>query len=121
MWVFSMSDSSELGWDSASRTASAVPGYAQWLAHERNTELDRLRSLEAMADPNSFALLEHIGVRPDWRCLELGGGAGSVAWWLGEHCAGGRVIVTDIDTRFLGDLDTRVEVPRDSHYQEPVR
>ncbi|MEW6473534.1 MAG: class I SAM-dependent methyltransferase [Actinomycetota bacterium] len=43
-----------------------------------------------------------IGLGMGWRCLDVGGGSGSVAIWLAERVApDGKVVVTDIDTRFL--------------------
>jgi SAM-dependent methyltransferase len=74
--------------------------------------LARLRSLEQWLDPTTFRHLRARGVGAGWRCLEVGGGAGSVARWLcGEVCPGGQVVVTDIDTRFLenhGEANLRV-------------
>src|SRR5262249_47704966 len=41
-----------------------------------------------------------------WHCLEVGGGGGSVAAWLCDRVGdGGRVVATDIDTRFLDALN----------------
>jgi 2-polyprenyl-3-methyl-5-hydroxy-6-metoxy-1,4-benzoquinol methylase len=62
----------------------------------------RFASLEACYDPVSTRQLEEIGVSPGWSCLEVGGGGGSIARWLAERVgAGGRVVVTDIDARWL--------------------
>jgi SAM-dependent methyltransferase len=67
--------------------------------------LARLRSLEQWLDPATIRHLLARGVGPGWRCLEVGGGAGSVARWLcGQVCPGGEVVATDIDTRFLETL-----------------
>ena len=71
------------------------------LSHAVPTEEARLRILERTLDPPTIALLERIGVDSDWRCLELGGGAGSVARWLARRCSLGQVTATDVDTRFL--------------------
>lgn len=54
-----------------------------------------------------------------WRCLELGAGAGSVAYWLADQCRDGHVVAADIDVRFLnrarpGNLEVRqFDVRRD--------
>jgi SAM-dependent methyltransferase len=70
-----------------------------------HSALARLRSLEQWLDPATIRNLRATGVGPGWRCLEVGGGAGSVARWLcGQVCPDGEVVVTDIDTRFLARL-----------------
>src|SRR5262245_24735854 len=45
------------------------------------------------------------GVRPGWRCLEVGAGGGSIAAWLAD-CVGseGAVVATDLDTTHLRGL-----------------
>jgi SAM-dependent methyltransferase len=66
---------------------------------------ERLRALEALLDPGTIRHLEACGVRPGWRCLEVGAGGGSIAAWLCERVgAGGSVVATDIDTTVLEDL-----------------
>lgn len=77
-------------------------------------ELKRLRSLEALNDPSTIAHFEAIGVAPGWRCLEVAGGAGSVARWLCERVgAEGKVVATDLDVRFLEKIDaSNLEVRR---------
>jgi ubiquinone/menaquinone biosynthesis C-methylase UbiE len=69
-------------------------------------ELDRLRSLESIYDGNSVAVLAGRGVDAGWTCLEVGGGAGSMARWLADRVGGtGRVVATDLDPRFLAGHD----------------
>jgi ubiquinone/menaquinone biosynthesis C-methylase UbiE len=71
-----------------------------WL-HER----ERLRRLEQFYDPLTHANLEHVGIQPGWYCLEAGGGGGSIAEWLAWRVGPtGRVLVTDLETRFLDRL-----------------
>jgi SAM-dependent methyltransferase len=66
---------------------------------------DRFAGLEHYFDAGTFRHLDALGVGPGWRCLEIGGGSGSVARWLGERVGGqGRVVVTDINPRFLTHL-----------------
>ena len=49
-----------------------------------------------------------LGVGQESRCLEVGGGRGSVAAWLCEQVGPtGKVLATDIDTRFLEQLRQR--------------
>lgn len=68
-------------------------------------ELNRLRLLETIFDPTTTRHLETIGVAESWKCLEVGAGAGSVAQWLSRRVGPkGKIVATDIDTRFLRQL-----------------
>ena len=70
-----------------------------------SVERERLAALEAATDPKTRRHLQAIGVGPGWKCLEVGGG-GSITRWLCEAVgSGGRVVATDIDTRFLRQID----------------
>jgi SAM-dependent methyltransferase len=74
-------------------------------------ERERIRCLEAMADPLTISRLERIGVSSGWACLEVAAGGGSIAAWLGRRVApAGRVLATDLNTRFLDHLRPPVEV-----------
>jgi SAM-dependent methyltransferase len=65
----------------------------------------RFGALSAMFDPGTIRHLEDRGVEPGWHCLEIGGGGGSIASWLSARVGPtGRVVATDIDTRFLETL-----------------
>lgn len=77
-------------------------------------ERRRLELLERLNDPATVEHLEAIGVGPGWRCLEIGGGGGSLARWLCERVgAEGRVVATDLDTRFLDEIEAaNLEVRR---------
>jgi SAM-dependent methyltransferase len=72
----------------------------------------RFDSLEACYDPVTIRHLETIGVAEGWRCLEVGGGGGSIARWLSRRVGGaGSVLVTDIEPRWMGGLsEPNVEV-----------
>ena len=72
----------------------------------------RFESLEVTYDQVTFRHLETIGVGQGWRCLEVGGGGGSVARWLSRRVGQtGSVLVTDIDPRWMGGLhEANVEV-----------
>ena len=62
----------------------------------------RLARLEEQLDPGTIRHLQALGVGAGWRCLEVGGGGGSVADWLCRRVGpGGSVLATDVDTRFL--------------------
>ena len=66
----------------------------------------RLAALEAMLDPGTIRHLEARGVGDGWRCLEVGAGGGSIAEWLCQRVGRrGRVVATDLDTRFLEAID----------------
>lgn len=77
-------------------------------------ERERLDRLEAYLDPQTIRRLEAIGVAEGWRCLEVGGGGGSIAQWLCKRVGpGGRVCATDIETKFLEALgEPNLEVRR---------
>ena len=78
------------------------------------SERRRLGLLEQLNDPATIEHLEHVGVTTGWRCLEIGGGGGSIARWLCERVGHeGSVVATDLDTRFLEEIDApNLEVRR---------
>ena len=65
----------------------------------------RLAALADVYDPDTIRHLLATGVTDGWRCLEVGGGLGTITRWL-SHRVGptGYVLTTDIDTRFLETL-----------------
>jgi SAM-dependent methyltransferase len=68
-------------------------------------EGDRLAAMELIWDPGTRAVIEALGIGPDWRCLEVGAGAGSIAAWLADKVApNGDVLATDVNTRHLDAL-----------------
>jgi ubiquinone/menaquinone biosynthesis C-methylase UbiE len=63
---------------------------------------ERFANLDALYNFRTFRFLETAGIRPGWRCLEIGGGSGAVAAWMAERVGcSGHVLVTDIDPRFM--------------------
>lgn len=81
-----------------------MSGYIYDPASEQ--ERQRLAILESVQDPDTIRRLETLGVGDGWRCLEVGGGAGSITRWLCQRVGtSGRVVATDLDTRFLDALD----------------
>ncbi|MEP7346106.1 MAG: methyltransferase domain-containing protein [Gemmatimonadaceae bacterium] len=65
----------------------------------------RFPALSASFDYDTIRRLEQLGVADGSRCLEVGGGGGSIAAWLASRVgAAGRLLVTDLDTRFLESL-----------------
>jgi SAM-dependent methyltransferase len=75
-----------------------------------------------MYDPATIRHLEDLGVSSGWHCLEVGGGGGSIAAWLAARSGSvGRVLVTDIDTRFLESLEIpNLEVRRHDIINDPL-
>jgi SAM-dependent methyltransferase len=66
---------------------------------------ERLTLLQDAFDPGTIRHLADLNVQPGWSCLEAGAGAGSIAQWLCQRVGpSGRVVATDIDTRFLKRL-----------------
>lgn len=83
-----------------------MPKTQYTLDNEWTAARERLAQLEAHLDSATFEHLQRIGVGAGWHCLEIGGGGGSVAKWLCEQVGPtGRVMATDLDTRFLDGLD----------------
>jgi SAM-dependent methyltransferase len=69
-------------------------------------EHSRLRLLEARYDRDTLRRIDALGPLDGARCLEVGAGAGSVARWLARRVGPrGGVVATDLDPRFLDDLD----------------
>jgi SAM-dependent methyltransferase len=68
-------------------------------------ERRRLDALCLLYDQGTRQHLTALGVGPGWRCLEVGAGSGTIARWLADRVGeAGRVVATDIDTRFLEPL-----------------
>jgi SAM-dependent methyltransferase len=66
----------------------------------------RLELLEQYLDPITKRRIIGLGVGNGTRCLEVGGGGGSIARWLCQLVGpSGSVVATDINTRFLDDID----------------
>jgi len=72
----------------------------------------RFSALEVCLDPATTRHLATIGVGPGWRCLEVGGGGGSIGRWLSALVGdSGSVLVTDIDPRWMdGVRDGNLEI-----------
>lgn len=102
----------------------AEPSYFA-AAHATVDEAARLAALEAELDPRTHERLRSLGVgeglRP-WRCLEVGGGGGSIARHLASLVAPhGHVTATDLDVRFLAALDVpNLTVRRHDVVQDPL-
>lgn len=70
----------------------------------------QVRLLAEILDPHSIDVLTRAGVRPGWRCLDLGAGAGTITGWLAEQVgATGSVVAVDVDPRHI-EAGDRIEV-----------
>jgi SAM-dependent methyltransferase len=78
------------------------------LGQDWDQEYDRLELLQRVFDKFATSRLLALGIGPGARCLELGGGAGSIAGWM-CHRVGpdGHVTATDLDTKWLERLDAQ--------------
>lgn len=85
-------------------------------------ERDRLRAHSLMWDPVSRRRLAGTGLTEGWRCLEIGAGTGTVTRWLaGEAGATGHVVATDLELRWLRELDApNVQVMRHDVTTDPL-
>jgi SAM-dependent methyltransferase len=84
-------------------TGGSHSGYTGYLLDNAASEAPtRLAVLSSLFDPGTIRHLEACGVARGWRCLEVGGGNGSIASWLADRVGSeGQVLATDIDPRFL--------------------
>lgn len=82
--------------------------------HTGEDESRRLQLLEQRLDPLTKRRIGRLGVGRGERCLEIGGGRGSVTVWLSELVGpDGHVTATDLQTDFLGGIEApNVEVLR---------
>lgn len=79
-------------------------GYT-WDNSETAEVSKRFESLEILYDPATFSHIESFGIKEGWKCLEVGGGGGSVSRWLSTKVGNsGRVLITDINPLFLNSL-----------------
>lgn len=65
-------------------------------------EYMRLDLMSKILDPWTRCYLAALGVGPGWRCLELGGGNGSITEWLAERVgSSGGVMAVDLNPALL--------------------
>jgi 2-polyprenyl-3-methyl-5-hydroxy-6-metoxy-1,4-benzoquinol methylase len=83
-------------------TSEAVADHTYLLDNAAPQTENRFAALEACYDQATKAHLEALGLQAGWHCLEVGAGSGSIARWLAQRVgSNGRVLATDIDTRWL--------------------
>ena len=89
-----MSDKTNYLWDNSAKSEAS----------------QRFNSLESIYDPITFKHMEGLGVKAGWKCLEVGGGGGSVSQWLASKVgSSGRILVTDINPVFLATVQATEE------------
>jgi SAM-dependent methyltransferase len=89
------------------------------LDNKRAEAGQRFDALAELFDASTFRHLTAAGLAPGWRVWEVGAGGRSVpAWLAGRVGPSGRVLATDIDTRWL-DGTPGVEVLRHDVAAEP--
>jgi 2-polyprenyl-3-methyl-5-hydroxy-6-metoxy-1,4-benzoquinol methylase len=78
--------------------------FCQYLLDNAGAETaQRFTSLEVLYDPATICHLQARGIGSGWRCLEIGGGSGSIAAWMARQVGPtGQVLVSDIDPRHVG-------------------
>ncbi|MEU7786446.1 methyltransferase domain-containing protein [Amycolatopsis sp. NPDC049159] len=62
------------------------------------------RLWERNYDPGTRGMITGLGIRPDWRCLDLGAGLGSMSRWLAGQVPRGSVLALDRDTTALAGV-----------------
>ncbi len=90
--------------------------------HQWREERARLAALEATFDPWSIRTIRATDPSPGWRCLEIGGGGGSMAAWLCELVGPqGEVVATDLETKFLESVEAEnLEVRKHDIVSDPL-
>lgn len=73
----------------------------QIFSRRHSTEEVRLAALAEALDGTTIDRLTRLPSRPDWRCLDIGAGLGTVSRWLAERHPAGQVVATDLDTGYL--------------------
>jgi ubiquinone/menaquinone biosynthesis C-methylase UbiE len=89
-----------------------APGYA--FPHSAEDESRRLQLLEERLDPLTIRRFGRLGISEGARCLEIGGGRGSITRWLAERVGPtGHVTATDLQSAFLAAVSApNVEILR---------
>lgn len=105
--------------NSSSREVRSVTEYT--LPHGASGEAQRLALMSKLLDEGERARIKGLGLRPGWRCFEVGCGNGSVSEWLAEQVApDGHAVASDIDTQLVPNLQVpclevrRLDVLRDT-------
>jgi hypothetical protein len=69
------------------RTVVAGGGYRVATSNgDSPAERVRLEEIQRNVDAHTILVLEDLPLASSWNCLELGAGAGSIAYWLADRC-----------------------------------
>src|SRR5580700_8514918 len=84
------------------------------LPHDLPGEQERLSLMSELLDPMHRGHIERLGLRPGWRCLEIGCGNGSISRWLAQRVGtAGIAVAADIDPHLAAaDRIPNLEVRR---------
>ena len=90
--------------------------------HEWRRERERLATIEEAYDPWTIRTIEATAPEQGWRCLEVGGGGGSIAEWLCQRVGeSGHVVATDLETKFLAAIEAaNLEVRTHNIVSDPL-
>ncbi len=91
----------------------AIPDRSEYLLANGAAELERLQLQARAWETEAEILLERVGVRPGWSCVDLGCGAMGVLGPLSARAGpSGRVLGIDIDTKQLAAVRAYVQQRR---------
>jgi hypothetical protein len=80
--------------------------------HAGANERRRLELFAERLDPLTVRRIKALDLAPGARCLEVGGGRGSIARWLCRYAGpAGRVTATDLEPGFLSELSLPIMCP----------
>jgi ubiquinone/menaquinone biosynthesis C-methylase UbiE len=75
------------------------------LSHDLDGERQRLALMSELLDPAERRHMQELGLKPRWRCLEIGSGNGSIAQWLASQVGpDGHVVASDLDTSYISSV-----------------
>jgi SAM-dependent methyltransferase len=96
-----------------------APDYA--FPHSAEDESHRLELFEQRLDPLTKRRIKRLGVSKGSKCLEIGGGRGSITRWLSDVVGPtGCVTATDLQTGFLSEITaSNVKVVRHDLRTDP--
>jgi SAM-dependent methyltransferase len=92
----------------------------------RRGEIERLDTQGTAMAPDTLIMLDRIGVKPGWSCLDIGCGPRGITDLLSERVGpGGRVVGLDMDEQFLvharANAPANVEFRRGDAYDSGLR
>lgn len=86
--------------------AAPSPAPATYMFDNATTEAAlQVQYLAEILDPHTENVLCDIDMAPDWRCLDLGAGGGTVARFLAIRCGVEHVVAIDADPRHIDAAD----------------